>query len=89
MGGNITVTITIENDVITVDEITGPYETPGVGGKEAIEDGSFKTQIEEAQNAEIEGIAGATMTSGGVKRALQDALTQAYAYSIPRAGLTL
>jgi uncharacterized protein with FMN-binding domain len=77
MGGNITVTITIENDVSTVDEITGPYETPGVGGKEAIEDGSFKLQIEEAQGADIEGIAGATMTSGGVRKAIQDALAQA------------
>ena len=79
MGGNITVTITIENDVITVDEITGPYETPGVGGKEAIEDGSFKAQIEAAQNAEIESVAGATMTSGGVRKAVQDALSQARA----------
>ncbi len=79
MGGNITVTITIENDVITVDEITGPYETPGVGGIEAIQDGSFKAQIEAAQNAEIEGIAGATMTSGGVRKAVQDALAQARA----------
>ncbi len=79
MGGNITVTITIEDDVIKVDEITGPYETPGVGGKEAIEDGSFKAQIEEAQSAEIDGIAGATMTSGGVKKAVQDALSQARA----------
>ena len=77
MGGDITVTLSVENDVITVLEITGPYETPGVGGKEAIEDGTFKTQIEEAQGAEIDGIAGATMTSGGVKKAVQDALTQA------------
>ncbi len=77
MGGNITVTITIENDVLTVDEITGPYETPGVGGKEAIEDGSFKAQIEQTQSAEIDGIAGATMTSGGVRKAVQDILTQA------------
>ena len=77
MGGNITVTITIKDDVITVDEITGPYETPGVGGKEAIEDGSFKAQIEELQDSEIEGIAGATMTSGGVRKAMKDALSQA------------
>ncbi len=79
MGGNITVTISIENDVISVMEITGPFETPGVGGKEAIEDGSFKAQIEEAQSSDIEGIAGATMTSGGVKRAVEDALKQAIA----------
>ena len=77
MGGDITVTLTIVNDVITVDEITGPYETPGVGGKEAIEDGTFKAQIEEVQSSEIEGVAGATMSSGGVRKAVKDALTQA------------
>ena len=77
MGGNITVTLTIAGDVITVDEITGPYETPGVGGKEAIEDGTFKAQIEEVQSSEIEGVAGATMSSGGVRKAVEDALSQA------------
>ena len=76
MGGNITVTLTIAGDVITVDEITGPYETPGVGGKEAIEDGTFKAQIEEVQSSEIEGVAGATMSSGGVRKAVEDALSQ-------------
>ncbi|MBR1812401.1 MAG: FMN-binding protein [Lachnospiraceae bacterium] len=77
MGGSITVTITIKNDVLTVDEIIGKYETPGVGGKEAIEDGTFKAQIEAAQNSEIEGVAGATMTSGGVRKAVEDVLKQA------------
>ena len=60
-----------------MDEIIGKYETPGVGGKEAIEDGTFKAQIEAAQNSEIEGVAGATMTSGGVRKAVEDVLKQA------------
>ncbi|MCI8513851.1 MAG: FMN-binding protein [Lachnospiraceae bacterium] len=77
MGGDITVTLTVAGGVVTVDEITGPYETPGVGGKEAIEDGSFKSQIEKAQSSDIDGITGATMTTGGVKKAVEDALSQA------------
>lgn len=77
MGGDITVTLTIAGGTVTVDEITGPYETPGVGGKEAIEDGTFKAQIEKAQSADIDGVTGATMTSGGVKKAVDAALAQA------------
>ncbi|ACV23137.1 FMN-binding protein [Slackia heliotrinireducens] len=77
--GDITVTLTIADDQITVDEITDPGETAGIGGAEAIADGTFKSQIEEAQSAEIEGVAGATLTSNGVKAAVEDALAQAAA----------
>ena len=76
---DITVTLTIADDQITVDEITDPGETAGIGGAEAIADGTFKSQIEEAQSAEIEGVAGATLTSNGVKAAVEDALAQAAA----------
>lgn len=77
MGGPITVSLTITDGVITVDEITESGETAGIGGKEAIEDGTFKAQIEEAQSAEIDGVSGATMTSGGVMKAVEAALAQA------------
>lgn len=77
--GNIAVTLTIANDVITVDEITDPGETVGIGGAEAIADGTFKTQIEEAQSAEIDGVTGASLTTAGVKEAVADALAQAAA----------
>ena len=77
--GTITVTLTIANDVITVDEITDPGETMGIGGAEAIADGTFKAQIEEAQSAEIDGVTGASLTTGGVKDAVADALAQAAA----------
>lgn len=77
MGGPITVTLTISGGVLTVDEITETGETAGIGGKEAIEEGTFKTQIEEAQSAEIDGVSGATMTTGGVKKAVEAALAQA------------
>ena len=77
MGGPINVTLTVADGVITVDELTETGETAGIGGKEAIEDGTFKAQIEEAQSAEIDGVSGATMTSGGVKKAVEAALAQA------------
>lgn len=77
MGGPITVTLTVTDGVIAVDEITESGETPGVGGKEAVTDGTFKLQIEEAQSAEIDGVTGATMTSGGVREAVEEALAQA------------
>lgn len=77
--GEITVTLSIASDVITVDEITDPGETAGIGGAEAIADGTFKTQIEEAQSAEIDGVTGASLTSAGVKAAVEDALAQAAA----------
>lgn len=77
LNGAISVTLTIASDEITVDEITDPGETAGVGGKEAIADGTYKSQIEAAQSAEIDGVSGATVTSTGVKDAVADALAQA------------
>lgn len=77
MHGPINIAITIADGTITVDELTHSGETEGIGGKEAVEDGTFKAQIEEAQSADIDGVTGATMTSGGVRSALEDALSQA------------
>lgn len=77
MGGPISVTLTITDGVVTVDEITESGETAGIGGKEAIEDGTFKAFIEEAQSADIDCVSGATMTTGGVKKAVEAALDQA------------
>ena len=77
MGGTISVTLTVAEGRVQVDEITESGETAGIGGKEAIEDGTFKAQIEEAQSADIDGVTGATMTTGGVRKAVEDALSQA------------
>lgn len=76
-GGAITVTLTVSDGKVTVDEITETGETAGIGGKEAIADGTFKAQIEEAQSADIDGVTGATMTTGGVITAVEEALAQA------------
>ena len=77
--GNIEVTLTIAGDQITVDNITDPGETVGIGGAEAIADGTYKSQIEAAQSAEIDGVIGATLTTQGVQSAVADALSQAAA----------
>lgn len=77
MGGPINVTLTVVDGVVTVDELTETGETPGIGGKEAIEDGTFKALIEEAQSSDIDCVSGATMTTGGVKKAVETALAQA------------
>ena len=78
MGGKINVTIEVKDGMITVTEIGPNNETVGIGGYEAIEDGTFVKQIEEAQSAEIDGVAGATITSTAVKNALQKAIDAAY-----------
>ena len=75
--GAVTVTLTVKDGVITVDEVTADAETEGIGGKEAAEDGTFKAQIEEAQGSDIDGVTGATLTSGGVMKAVDAALAQA------------
>ena len=77
MGGDISVTIDIKDGRISVDKIGPNHETPGIGGYEAIEDGTYAAQIEAAQSDAIDGVAGATITSAAVKSALHDALAQA------------
>lgn len=78
--GSIEVTITITNDRIVVDDIVEHGETPGLGGVEAVMDGTFREQIETAQSADIPGVEGigAELTSQGVREAVQDALDQAH-----------
>ncbi len=76
-GGNIGVTLTVKDGKITVDKITQDGETQGIGGYEAINDGTFAKQIEAAQGPDIDGISGATQTTDGVKEAVTDALSQA------------
>lgn len=76
MGGDIEVTVEVRDGVLSVVEIGPNNETVGIGGYEAIEDGTYAAQIEEAQGPEIDGIAGATITSDAIKTAVQRALEQ-------------
>lgn len=79
MDGWIDVTITISDNRLTVDSITQEGETQSVGGYEGIRDGTYAEQIDAAQGTEIDGVSGATITTLGVKDALQNALDQAAA----------
>lgn len=70
-GGDVTVTLTRENGAITACSIEGKNETPEVGGK-ALAD--LEGQVVEANGSGIDGVAGATMTTNGVKAAVDAAL---------------
>lgn len=75
--GEINVTIEVADGKVTVVDISPNNETPGFGGFEAINDGTYKSMIESAQSADIDTIAGATATSTGIKNATRRALEQA------------
>ena len=73
-GGDVVVTITVDESKIVDVAIAGDGETPTVGGA-ALEE--LQNQIKEAQSAEIDGVAGATITSTAVKEAAAAALAEA------------
>lgn len=73
-GGTVTVTIETDGNSITKVTAAGEDETPNVGGA-ALED--LAAQVLAAQSAEIDGVAGATMTANGVKAAAQAAIDAA------------
>ena len=74
MGGLVTVTLTMDGDTITDVQIVGDAETPELGGV-AIE--QMGPEILEAQSADVDGVAGATITSDAIRNATQKALEQA------------
>lgn len=69
-GGGVTVTVTVESGKITAVDVDGPNETPTIGGV-AIEE--LPQQIIDAQSFDIDGVAGATLTSNAIKTAGQEA----------------
>ena len=73
-GGDVTVTITVEDGKIIECTAVGRDETAGIGSN-AIE--QLPAAIVEAGNAEVDGVAGATFTSDAVKEAVRAALDQA------------
>ena len=71
--GSVTVTLTVDENAITAAEITGELEMPfGVPNYPA-----FQEALIGRADAEIDTVAGATMTSEGVKEAAEKALAQA------------
>ena len=73
-GGDVSVTITVDESKITDVSIVGDSETVGIGGN-AVE--QMPAQILEAQSAEVDGVAGATVTSTAIRTALNAALNEA------------
>jgi len=73
-GGEVTVTVTKEGDKITKVEAVGANETAGIGSK-AIDE--LPAKIVEANSADVDAIAGATITSKGIIYAVKNALDPA------------
>ena len=74
MGGDVTVTLTLEDGKITGCTAEGADETEGVGSK-AIE--QLPGEIAESGSIEVDGVSGATITSNAIKEAAAAALTAA------------
>ena len=80
---DLKVTVTVDADgKITELVVDAPNETPEIGGK-AIE--PLTAAIIEAGSIEVDGIAGATLTSNGVKEAVAKALASAAGDAAPAA----
>ncbi|MEY8562488.1 FMN-binding protein [Eggerthellaceae bacterium 3-80] len=77
MEGPITVTLLVDDNHISCLEMTQEGESQSRGGYEAIRDGKYAQMIEAAQGADIDTISGATITTAGVKQAVEDALAKA------------
>ena len=74
-GGPVDLTLTVaDSGVITEAVLVGDGETPTVGGAALPE---LQNQILAAQSADIDGVAGATVTSDAVRAAATDAVTLA------------
>ncbi|WP_312811943.1 FMN-binding protein [Sedimentibacter sp.] len=70
-GGAVTVTLTMDGDKITGVEIVGDGETPGIGTN-AIE--QLPEKIKAANSADVDIVAGATVTSEAIIEAVKNAL---------------
>ena len=79
MEGAITVSLLIDSGRISCIQVTQEGESQSRGGYEAIRDGKFAMMIDAAQSSDIDAIAGATLTTAGVRQAVDDALVQAEA----------
>ena len=73
-GGDVTVTITVDEESITDVVIEGAQETDGIGSRAVEELGEA---IKTAQSFEVDGVAGATVTSKAIQMAAEEALAQA------------
>ncbi len=72
-GGEVSVTVTFTDGKITSVEAVGEKETPALGGVALTE---LPPKVVEAGSAEIDGVAGATVTSEAIKSAVADAIAE-------------
>ncbi len=79
MDGLITVTLLIEDNHITCIETAQEGESQSVGGYEAVRDGVYADMIDAAQGSDIDAVSGATITTAGIRQAVEGALEQARA----------
>lgn len=77
MDGLITVTLLVADNRISCIEMTQEGESQSVGGYEGVRDGTYAAMIDAAQGPDIDTISGATITTIGVRAAVEDALLQA------------
>ena len=68
------VKVTVDGDKIQAVEILEHSETPGIGD---LAFDKIPQMIVEAQSADVDVVAGATLTSNGIIEAVKDALMQA------------
>ena len=71
MGGDVTVTVTMSGDKITKVEAKGDKETKEIGGKAIAE---LPAKFVEKNSADVDVIAGATVTSKGLIYAVKNAM---------------
>ena len=79
-GGEVTVNLDIENDTLVKVEIAGAQETPAIGGI-AIE--KMAEAMVAANSVDVDGVAGATLTSNAISEAAAAALTASGATLVP------
>ena len=72
--GEVTVTMTFDEDSITAVEVDASNETASIGGAAA---DTLAEQVLEAQSSDIDGVSGATLTSTAVRNAAADCIAQA------------
>ena len=74
LGGDVTVTLTLKDSVITEATAEGKDETEGIGSK-AIE--QLPPEMVEGNTINVDGVSGATVTSDAIKEAAKAALESA------------
>lgn len=84
-GGDVTVTITVDANKITDAKVEGSKETPNIGGQ-ALE--KLKGSILSKQSAEVDIVAGATITSQAAAEAAKTAIAKAKGEKVEVAGIS-